>query len=136
LKSTYIYSITPGATNGLDQADGVQQLDPRGHATWRDFLVTMYDALPDVAKTKSTTVPGSFGNDYIAGGPADDMLFGQAGNDVIQGDGSIDYVAHVQIVNTDGTTSINPAAPPGLGRAGVQAAANYAGNPFRNANNE
>src|SRR5262249_14217571 len=32
----------------------------------------------------------NFGNAYIAGGGGDDEIFGQLGNDVIQGDGSID----------------------------------------------
>ena len=32
----------------------------------------------------------SYGNDYIAGGAGHDMIFGQLGDDVIQGDGSID----------------------------------------------
>ena len=32
----------------------------------------------------------TFGNDYIAGGADDDQIFGQLGNDTIQGDGSID----------------------------------------------
>ena len=36
---------------------------------------------------------GSFGNDYIAGGAADDVLFGQLGNDIIQGDGGIEVRA-------------------------------------------
>src|SRR5207245_3726388 len=31
----------------------------------------------------------SFGDDYIAGGPDNDVIFGQLGNDTIQGDGSI-----------------------------------------------
>ena len=30
-----------------------------------------------------------YGDDYIAGGPDDDMIFGQLGDDVIQGDGAI-----------------------------------------------
>jgi hypothetical protein len=33
---------------------------------------------------------GSFGDDYIAGGPGHDMIFGQLGEDTIQGDGSIE----------------------------------------------
>ena len=33
---------------------------------------------------------GSFGNDYIAGNQAHDMIFGQLGRDIVQGDGSID----------------------------------------------
>ena len=36
---------------------------------------------------------GSFGNDYIAGGPQNDLILGQLGDDTIQGDGSIDWVA-------------------------------------------
>src|SRR5262249_52911395 len=36
-----------------------------------------------------TANDNSFGNDYIAGGPGDDMIFGQLGNDVIQGDGQL-----------------------------------------------
>ena len=32
----------------------------------------------------------SFGNDYLAGGPQHDLLFGQLGDDTIQGDGSIE----------------------------------------------
>ena len=31
----------------------------------------------------------NFGDDYIAGGPDADTIFGQLGNDVIQGDGSV-----------------------------------------------
>ena len=33
---------------------------------------------------------GSFGDDHIAGGADHDVIFGQLGNDTIQGDGSID----------------------------------------------
>jgi Ca2+-binding RTX toxin-like protein/phage tail sheath gpL-like len=32
----------------------------------------------------------TFGNDYIAGGADDDVIFGQLGDDIIQGDGTID----------------------------------------------
>jgi Ca2+-binding RTX toxin-like protein len=32
---------------------------------------------------------GSFGDDYIAGGPGENMIFGQLGDDIIQGNGSI-----------------------------------------------
>ena len=35
---------------------------------------------------------GTSGDDYIAGGPDDDVIFGQMGNDTIQGDGDIDIV--------------------------------------------
>src|SRR5262249_25536631 len=36
-----------------------------------------------------TTDPSYFGNDYIAGGPGDDRIFGELGNDTIQGDANI-----------------------------------------------
>src|SRR5262249_2683678 len=37
-----LYSTAP-ATAGQDQANGLPQLDPRGHATWGDYLVTLLD---------------------------------------------------------------------------------------------
>ena len=41
------------------------------------------------------TSPFLYGSDYIAGGPGNDVLFGQLGNDMMQGDGYIgDYGAH------------------------------------------
>ena len=51
-------------------------------------------------------VPGTFGDDNIAGGAQDDVIFGQLGNDTIQGDGStiddtgsttIDVLAHAHV---------------------------------------
>src|SRR5262249_50109640 len=92
LQGTQIYSTAP-TTAGQDLASNAPQVDPRGHGAWGDYVITMYDTLPD--KSKSVTVAGSFGNDYLAGGPDDDMIFGQAGNDTAQGDGSIDYISHV-----------------------------------------
>ena len=45
--------------------------------------------------TRRPTATGCrFGGDYIAGGPGDDMIFGQLGNDTIQGDGTIDNGAY------------------------------------------
>src|SRR5262249_28048789 len=108
------------------------EADPRGHGAWGDYLIVMYDTLPDL--TKSVLVPSSFGNDYLAGGPADDMLFGQSGNDTAQGDGSIDYISHVLKDNGSALMVRDPAYPLG-GRVGVlNVAANYAGNLFRDAN--
>jgi Ca2+-binding RTX toxin-like protein len=48
---------------------------------------------------------GSFGNDYLAGGPQSDLVFGELGNDTIQGDGSIDFVAHQMYDDSTATTS-------------------------------
>src|SRR4029079_1280774 len=33
---------------------------------------------------------GSFGNDYLAGGAANDLVFGQMGDDILMGDGRIE----------------------------------------------
>ena len=54
--------------------------------------------------------PNVFGNDYIAGGDDDDVIFGELGDDVIQGDGSIGQVAaptHVfAFVDSDGRLDV------------------------------
>ena len=47
----------------------------------------------------STATPGTYGDDVIAGGPHDDVIFGQLGNDWIQGDGST--------INDDGVITID-----------------------------
>ena len=68
---------------------GTSQLDPRGSASWMDFVLTLVDHDHDLAT--ETTGTDRFGNDYLAGGAGDDVIFGQLGDDVIQGDGSIDF---------------------------------------------
>src|SRR5437899_2202787 len=85
--ATCRHGIAP-STAGQDEANGAPQLDPRGHGTWGDYLVTISDHM-------DVPILGSYGNDYIAGGAADDMIFGELGNDTAQGDGSIDYVSHL-----------------------------------------
>src|SRR5205823_3508723 len=109
--------------------------DPRGHGAWGDYIVTMYDTLPD--STKSVLVANTFGNDYLAGGAHDDMLFGQGGNDVAQGDGSIDWVSHIIADGGTGTMTVAAGDKSG-GRAGVTGSGlgnNIAGNPFRDSTN-
>ncbi len=59
--------------------------DPRIAAPWAELEIVDLDhslAIQDAAGT-------SFGNDYLAGGADDDVIFGQLGDDTIQGDGSI-----------------------------------------------
>src|SRR5262249_19881239 len=41
-------------------------------------------------------VPGHSGGDYLAGGAHKDTIFGQQGDDTIQGDGSIDWQASLR----------------------------------------
>ncbi|MEJ8562140.1 hypothetical protein QTO30_13515 [Yoonia sp. GPGPB17] len=66
--------------------------------------ITLFDHVVGAA-------PTVFGADYIAGGSEDDMIFGQLGDDVIQGDGSIDF-------NQDGIADVFQDAAVGAGRDG------------------
>jgi Ca2+-binding RTX toxin-like protein len=82
---------------------------PMGTPVWGNWDFTLLHH--DVA----TEAPGNtnFGNDYIAGGPDDDMIFGQLGDDAIQGDGSIDSkvnggTAVGALRNPNGTLTIRP----------------------------
>ncbi len=62
--------------------------DPEGAPWWAEYLID-YSLLHNFSFDLGLAGVGSFGNDYLAGGAASDMLFGQLGDDVIQGDGSI-----------------------------------------------
>ena len=56
------------------------QNDPTGV---RQYRVTLLDHSDTIEATR----PDLWGDDYIAGGAGDDEIWGQLGNDVIQGDG-------------------------------------------------
>ncbi len=59
-----------------------------GAPQWAAFeIVELYHS-DDIATGLS--LAGSFGDDYIAGGAANDMIFAQLGDDVVQGDGAIE----------------------------------------------
>jgi Ca2+-binding RTX toxin-like protein len=75
-------SLAAGATtiydaNGNPQI-GSRQNRPGGNPVWKDFTITL----------DQTLTANQFGNDVIAGGGGSDEIFGQLGNDTIQGDGS------------------------------------------------
>ena len=58
---------------------------------WQEYDVRqLWHDLTIQAGSDGVAGPNSFGGDYIAGGGGDDQIFGQLGNDVIQGDGDID----------------------------------------------
>ena len=103
LDGTLLYGMQPGdsagqvqigvtrASNAIDPANPERNAlaDPRyavrtadrnsGHAEYHIRLLDHDDATPRAL----------YGNDYIAGGAGEDEIFGQLGNDVIQGDGTI-----------------------------------------------
>src|SRR5262249_35827581 len=72
------------------------QSDPRG-VLHRD--ITLLDI-------SSSTDPSRFGNDYIAGGAGDDEIFGELGNDIVQGDGSVALNPDGTIANLVGATRL------------------------------
>ncbi|WP_353083073.1 calcium-binding protein [Tessaracoccus lapidicaptus] len=90
LIGTTIYSVSGGNTAGASQIDGTWQNDPAGSTAWSDFQITLLDHDADTESAATGSAADRFGNDYIAGGAHDDIIFGQLGDDVIQGDGSID----------------------------------------------
>ena len=68
--------------NGIAQVTGAPQNNPTGVES-RQIVIL------DHAFGTDTTL---FGSDYIAGGAHDDVIFGQLGDDTIQGDGAIGAV--------------------------------------------
>ncbi|MEO1639795.1 MAG: hypothetical protein AAFU41_11175 [Pseudomonadota bacterium] len=81
LAGTEIYGTTIGVDDGQALVTGTAQANPDGTA---QRLIVIFDH-------SDTEDPLEFGDDYIAGGAEDDMIFGQLGDDIIQGDGSIDF---------------------------------------------
>jgi Ca2+-binding RTX toxin-like protein len=60
--------------------------------------VTLLDHSEQIedAAVGNPTAPRPFGNDIIAGGTEDDEIFGQLGDDIIQGDGEIEVIIHAK----------------------------------------
>jgi Ca2+-binding RTX toxin-like protein len=85
LDGTEIY-VTGGPDDGeVAPNSSVDSGHPQVTASWAEYLIT------DLNHSASIETAGdrNFGDDYIAGGADDDTIFGQLGDDVIQGDGSI-----------------------------------------------
>ncbi|MFL6033989.1 MAG: HYR domain-containing protein, partial [Gaiellaceae bacterium] len=121
LTGTLLYSrsdLTPGATadtSGVLLADGTARRfrDADDVPWWAEYDVMQlwHDFNADPSQPIAPTHwAGSFGNDYIAGNQGNDMAFGELGDDTIQGDGSIDYVAHRLISDTTAANgTVDPA---------------------------
>jgi len=78
-----IYDLNGGVNTAI--TGGAEQLDPRTPAVWADYRLTLLDH--DLAT--QTAAQNNFGSDQIAGGPQDDTIFGELGDDIIQGDGDL-----------------------------------------------
>src|SRR5712691_3465996 len=105
LTGAQIYSTTPDSTLGQALNNRVAQnyrdSDGSYAPDWAEYLIqNLYHSS---AIATDTTLSNSFGNDYMVGGSEDDMIFGQLGNDVIQGDGSIDISAANTLACTGGS---------------------------------
>lgn len=80
LSGTQLYSATDAVL-----VTSAWQPDPTSTPVWTDLHITpLNHSFADEAAGLN-----NFGNDYIAGGANNDQMFGELGNDVIQGDGSI-----------------------------------------------
>lgn len=110
LRGPVIYGVTPASAgtpgnDGEALVDSAAQAAPSGRNLRR---ITLLDHSDNAALTA-----GRFGADYLAGGADDDQVFGQLGDDVIQGDGSIGTVgADGRIVR-----SVGAARAEGAGQA-------------------
>ena len=90
--ATFAGAPVPNAdTSGELLVDGVARMyrDPDGAPWWAEYVVDYAD-LHTVKFDRAMAGVGSFGNDYLAGSENHDLIFGQLGNDVIQGDGGIE----------------------------------------------
>ncbi|MGH6959423.1 MAG: calcium-binding protein, partial [Dongiaceae bacterium] len=100
LAGTLLYGrsdLPPNPTAGASGAlltDNIQRTyrDPDGAPWWAEYTIDYAD-LHTFAFDQGQAGVGSFGNDYVAGGARHDLVFGQLGNDVIQGDGGIELAA-------------------------------------------
>jgi Ca2+-binding RTX toxin-like protein len=86
--------------NDLIQTTSQFQINPTGVEV-RD--ITILDHSLEIQDNPASL---TFGNDYIAGGADDDVIFGQLGNDIIQGDGTIDELVEAYR-NADGTLYVD-----------------------------
>ncbi len=105
LIGTVIYGTSiPNGTDGHALVTGTAQNDPN-HGT--QFRVTLLDHSDDIQANH----PELWGDDYIAGGAGSDEIFGQLGNDVIQGDGYVNgLVLDITDFGIDSATAASSSA--------------------------
>lgn len=122
LSGTYIYSRSDlnasvgGDTSGSVLVDGIardyrnQGVDPV--AAWNEYqIINLYHS-QTIADGLEAGLETSFGADYIAGGIEHDVIFGQLGNDVIQGDGSIESAVGSESVTVNRLVNIQAGLDP------------------------
>jgi hypothetical protein len=89
------YVLVDGVSQPIRHQDG----DPP--ATWNEYeIVELYHSF-DIEAGLVPGLENSFGSDYIAGGSDHDIIFGQLGDDIIQGDGSIESAVGAESILTN-----------------------------------
>ena len=96
LIATLLYSRSDLAPSPSADASGVLQIDgtarnyrdPDGVPYWAEYVIE--NLFHSAAIEAGMVGAGTFGDDYLAGGPQNDVVFGQLGDDVVQGDGGIE----------------------------------------------
>ncbi|HEY9237367.1 MAG TPA: hypothetical protein VIP10_00890, partial [Burkholderiaceae bacterium] len=88
----------PSLNAALDPRYAARTVDASGRVTDKnsghaEYVIKLLDHVGNDGlvgtDTLVTTPTNRYGNDYIAGGAGEDEIFGQLGNDTIQGDGTI-----------------------------------------------
>jgi hypothetical protein len=112
LQGTQMFSTSGGDSSGQALITEAWQAKPGATPVWTDYRVELLDhSFADQAAGLN-----NFGNDYLAGGAHDDQIFGQLGDDTIQGDGSIGAftpgAGAVLAASCAAARSAAPASPP------------------------
>ena len=85
LAGTVIYGTTIGTNDGVVLVTGTAQNDPTGIQQYRITLLDHSDSI----QLQSDPRARFWGHDFLAGGPGSDEIYGELGNDTIQGDGAV-----------------------------------------------
>jgi Ca2+-binding RTX toxin-like protein len=118
LVDTVIYSMDSQTLDGLYDVNvgftanisGDPELEPGSIVGYTVILLDHSQGIATAA-AQNPTLPRVFGNDVMAGGSENDEMFGQLGDDIMQGDGSVDIVSDTTGWQTpDGTTPFDPSA--------------------------
>jgi hypothetical protein len=86
-----------------DAQDFRNQSDPI--AAWTEYLIVELYHSQSILDGDVEGLETSFGDDYIAGGTEHDVIFGQLGDDTIQGDGSIASAVGAETVTENRITN-------------------------------
>ena len=114
--TTVIYSMDSETLGGLYDVDvgfspnieGIPQLDPESNVGYFVILLNHSEGIATAA-AQSPADPQVFGNDVMAGGAHNDEMFGQLGDDIMQGDGSIEMITDTtQYQMPDNETPFDP----------------------------